>query len=859
MKLSTFTAREVRNRPGRAILTVLSIVIGVAAVVSVSMATTTSRQAFRNMYQMVAGKATLIVTSPGGGYFDENIFDDVRGIDGITAAAPSIQEPANVFFEKKGGGNDNDRPEATKTQMQILGIDVAVDSQVRQFEREQGDPLTADSSGIVVDSNIAKSMNAQIGDAVSIRARGGKREYSLIGTVRPREGGAVASGGVIFLTLPEAQKQFAKKGQINFIHIVTDEHADLNQVEKALTAKLPPELKIDRAGLGSKQAEEAILPTEQGLQLGTAASFVLAVFIILNTFLMNVSERRRQLAILRAIGATRRQVIGLLLREGLLMGFVGTLLGIVLGIGGAYVLTRAMEGLFQTPLPSLIITPAPFILGPCFGMGMALIGTYFPARKAGLLSPLEGMGGTAREDSQPLHWIATALGGVVTISGGLILTGCILGYLPVTVSVMSAVALMIGMVLLVPAVLGPLSHAVYFVLRPILRTEGRLAHGQLLRRRTRTALTVGVLFIALAMGMGLGTAIVDNTQDVRHWYERTLSCDMIVRATMPSATGEADRMPLQFGEEIQKVQGVRAIEPATYLSKTKLNYEKGGKVESTSFTIISRSFSLSDHANLNLVDGDQTTVLEQMKAGQVVMSTVLAQRTGLKTGDHITLDANTKSGKQDFRIAALVNEYIASGMVVYMHDQTAKRYFNFDGVSAFLIDADHAQMATVVATLRKLCEQKDFILQTYDEITAKIDGMVSGVVGGQWLILVLSFVVAAIGMVNTLTMNVLEQTRELGLLRIVAMTRRQVRKLIFAQATMMGVLGLLPGLVVGLAVAYLMNLSMMPVLGHPVQLQWHPVMNFGCFAMGMVIVLIAAMFPAERAARIDIATALQYE
>ncbi|HZZ72404.1 MAG TPA: FtsX-like permease family protein, partial [Pirellulales bacterium] len=616
MRLSTFTAREIRNRPGRAILTLLSIVIGVAAVVSVSMAVTTSRQAFHNMYQMVAGKATLIISSAGGGYFDEDVVEKVQGVPGITAAVPSIQSAGNVYFEKKEAGDkeadkkakaDDDHDAPVKTQMQILGIDLKLDKKVRDFDLASGKYFSDDDEGVLLDSNIAQSMKAQLGDPITILAsvRGRRREYPLLGTVRPHEGGAVASGGVVFLSLPESQKLFGAKGKINFIHVVTAEHADLDQVEKALLAKLPADLKIDRAGLGSKQAEEAILPTEQGLQLGTALSFVLAVFIILNTFLMNVSERRRQLAILRAIGATRRQIIGLLLREGLIMGVLGTIFGIALGFVGAYFLTRAMEGLFQSKIPALIITPVPFVLGPLFGMGMSMIGTYFPARRAGLLSPLEGMGGTAKEDSQPVHWLTTLIGAVITLLGVLLLASCIFGLLPVTMAVTSSVALMIGMVLLVPSVLGPLSKAVYYLLKPILRIEGRLAHAQLLRRRTRTALTVGVLFIALAMGLGLGNTIVDNTRDIESWYKRTLSCDLVVRATMPSATGDAERMPQEFGAELLKIPGVLKIDPATYLSKVKLNYEKGGKTETTSFTIISREFNLSDQANLNLVNGDQ--------------------------------------------------------------------------------------------------------------------------------------------------------------------------------------------------------------------------------------------------------------
>jgi putative ABC transport system permease protein len=141
----------------------------------------------------------------------------------------------------------------------------------------------------------------------------------------------------------------------------------------------------------------------------------------------------------------------------------------------------------------------------------------------------------------------------------------------------------------------------------------------------------------------------------------------------------------------------------------------------------------------------------------------------------------------------------------------------------------------------------------------KIDGMMSGVVGALWGMVALLLLVAAFGVANTLTMNVLEQTRELGLLRIIAMTRDQVRKTIFAQALMIGLLALIPGIAAGYGIAYLINLATLAVIGHPVRLGFHPWLLFGAFAIGMVVVAAAAWFPAERAARLQLSEALHYD
>jgi putative ABC transport system permease protein len=151
------------------------------------------------------------------------------------------------------------------------------------------------------------------------------------------------------------------------------------------------------------------------------------------------------------------------------------------------------------------------------------------------------------------------------------------------------------------------------------------------------------------------------------------------------------------------------------------------------------------------------------------------------------------------------------------------------------------------------------LLQSYAELIETIDSMMASIVGSLRGLLGLAFVVAGFGLVDTLSMDVLEQTRELGMLRVVAMTRSQVRRVIFAQAAMMGMIGLIPGAASGVCIAYLTNLSLMPVLGHPVVFHLYPGMPIGILGAASVIILLAAWIPAERAARLEPAKAMRFE
>jgi putative ABC transport system permease protein len=241
----------------------------------------------------------------------------------------------------------------------------------------------------------------------------------------------------------------------------------------------------------------------------------------------------------------------------------------------------------------------------------------------------------------------------------------------------------------------------------------------------------------------------------------------------------------------------------------------------------------------------------------VVIGTVLAQRTGLKQGDQITLE--TLQGPKKVRIAGLTNEYLVGGLAIYMERNVAKRLLGVEGVDAYIIHADPKALRDVQTRLEALTKKYGVLLHSFVDLRSLIDGMVTGIDGCLWGILVLGFLVASFGVVNTLTMNVLEQTRELGLLRIVAMTRWQVRKTILGQAAIIAAIGVVPGVLSGVGVAYLISLGTTAATGHTVAFTFRPLLMVTCLVGALAVVLLSALVPTERAARIELAKALQYE
>jgi putative ABC transport system permease protein len=242
---------------------------------------------------------------------------------------------------------------------------------------------------------------------------------------------------------------------------------------------------------------------------------------------------------------------------------------------------------------------------------------------------------------------------------------------------------------------------------------------------------------------------------------------------------------------------------------------------------------------------------------QVVLGSVLALRRDLQVGDSLSLQ--TINGSVALPIAAIANDYLGGGLTVYMDRQLAHDLLGVDGMDGLIVKAKAGQNKAVEASLQTFCQESGLILQSYADLVKLIDGMVKSVVASLWMLLALGCVIAAMGLVNTLTMNILEQTREIGMLRVVAMTRSQVRRMICTQALMLGFLGILPGVVAGVFVQYAIGVASFVVLGHDVVFILRPGLFLGAAVVGMMLVFAASWIPAERAARLKLAAALQYE
>jgi putative ABC transport system permease protein len=931
-----FSRRQMLSRPARALLTLFSIILGVAAISAVEMLSVSIRGASQNLFNTVAGQADLVVQAAADAPLNESLIQKIESVPGVKAAVPVIY--GNVTILTHPGPNN------VKTRGMVMGIDPQRDKQLRDQQlatgRLLGDPKpeptakpktdaeSADEESesdeaedlpeVVLEENFAVARDVKVGDFIKIIPS--LRKFRVIGLIRATSYARATAGGMAYLDLATAQELFmGGKKRVSAIQILSPK-GQVDEIAKRINAQLPPGITAAPPAGRTAVLSQTMQPTETGLSVAVVFVTLLAAFMVFNTFMMNVSERRRQMAIIRAIGGTRRQLFNTLIAESLLLGVVGTAVGIFFGYWGTRFATFVLGHNLEVDFPMAELTP--WVIGEAcsFGIGIAELGALYPAWRASRLTPLEAMSALPPAEDERNQIGPITAGIFMVAGGGVLLFFTMNNYIPVNYGIYAALIILIGMVVLAETLLvNIVAELVSWMIRPLFGACAGLARRQIERNQTRSALTSGVLFIAAATGVGLSYVILDTVANVRDWYKRTIIGDFYVRVALPDfSSGESPETPEEFNQKLdnldprlllhrkedlhEKIDAATAkgdndevarlnkqdMELDQQLADTPVvSIDRGRmvktKINGTDTMVGAREYPTQDHAGFDIVEGESVSDIykammadkarreARRRAGKeedpaddanippVVVSTVVARKGNIKAGQIVELD--TPKGPRRVHVMGINNEYLVGGLLVWMQRTAAEDLLGISGYDGYIVMAkpgvENRQL--LHSELKQMTSEYGLLLQSFAEIHSTIEGIIRSTDFMLWGLVVVEFVVAAFGVVNTLAMSVLEQTRELGMLRIIAMTREQVRRTIEAQALVIGLMGIVPGVGVGLLIAFLMNKATYASISHPVEFGFHPGIVLGILFGSLALVIIAAMVPAFRASRIDVLKALQYE
>lgn len=827
----------------RFILTSFAVVIGVGFVVGTIVLTDSVRSQFNQLFVDINKGIDLQVR--GVNQFDQGAFGQTPPIP--DSILPAVAEVPGV---KAAGGN------AGGIKALVIGTDG------KPVEPVGGPPLsvtwTPDSpnSSIIVleggspssnqevglDVDTAEKAGKSVGDPVTIITPLGPIDYTVSGIFKFGESNSLSGATLAAFTLPEAQRINNLEGKLQSIDVSVDDGSSIEEVQQSITDILPAGAEVVSASTVVSDSQSGLSPiidTFGNVLLGFAGvTLFVSAFLISNTFTIVVGQRVKELALLRAIGASPWQIAGSVLGEALIVGILASILGFGIGILIALALNAILTSVgFGSGGTSLVISPSAFVAAFLVGIVVTMLSAISPAWKSTTVPPIAAMRDGFTFKGLSMH--TRLIGGITMVAlGGAAIGWALFGNpdtLPLLMGMIGgALLVFLGVALLSPAVAAPVAHLLGVLYRPF-KTSGHLAEENAARNPRRTASTASALMIGLAL---VTTVLVVGTslkETFRSTINRTITADWYVVPKSFVGFDPAVTTALQDLPELAAVAAVRQ-----------------GQVQVDGST---KQVSAVDFGELTQVfDLGLSSGTVDSETRGVILNKDPAADLGLQVGSPVTMVFND-TGPQTLTVVGIADESSFLGnWIVDMRTFSANTTVQLDQTVA-ATTADGVSEADARAAIEPVLEPyPDVRLQDRAAFTEAQLGQIDSLLNVVNVFLLLAIIIAVIGITNTLALSVFERTRELGLLRAVGMTRHQLRRMVRLEAVIVAVFGALLGVAVGLLFGFAVSTALPDNFVEGITVPIGTLVFL--VVVAAVVGVLAAIFPARRASRLDILDAI---
>jgi putative ABC transport system permease protein len=848
--------RSLWARPARSILTLVGIALGVG-VLFAALATNDGidRSVDRTVRDLV-GRADLRIAAFAETGLSDATVATIQDTPGVAVAAARIEH--RTFIATPIGTGTAIRPPVT-----VLAVDPTEDQAIHDIAGS-ADLATAapgtNTARALVSATLAAEDGLAIGSTLTLQGVADPAASTVTVTgILPGDGPLIGTfGRTVVVSLAEARIAFGPIG-VSEVDVAIGPGATLDGVVAALQGRLttepyvlsrPADIATSlRASTADFQATTALV--------GAVALFV-GAFLIFNTLSMTIAERIREVALLRAAGATRRQIEALVLVQALVLGVIGSILGIIVGIGLAYLMVGYVQGIATVPLDGLSVPASGIALALGVGIAVTVAAALDPAIRAARVSPIEALRarpvGAASRGGARLRGLVLVFA-VVAVAGVAVWPQTGGSAAPIRTLVVYGILLLATIVS--PFVLGPLGRLAGIPFGLVLRTEERLARGAVLRDRSRTALTVGALLVGVAMIVALGGVAQNARSAASAWISQVVPGDEIVTSIVPAAIDDSGP-----SSALAAVNGVARVTPIATFS---VAYQ-GVRLDAAAMT----GANLLADGRLDFSTGDRTAALTGLDGGgTVILPRSQADRLGLRVGDtmHFTTAARSSGGATtagvsgaDLRVSGIVERSLPgqNGETILVGWSDATSLFSVLGADSFAVRFAPDAPATARADLETAARQLALEPNSLDAVRGAIGDALDRVFGLFDALAAIAILVAGLGIVNTLSMTVLERVREIGILRATGMTRRQVWRMVVVEAGVLGIVGSVMGCLAGLvAGAALIVLAGGAAGATTFDVPWA---TLGlALVFGVAVAMLAAYYPARLASGLSIVRAVQAE
>jgi putative ABC transport system permease protein len=854
-------ARNFTARRWRALSTALAVFFGVAMVAGTLMLTDSVNRSFdaifaeTNAGNDVTVRPHVAVEGEFGESFarpmDESLLGEVRGVDGVEKAAGAIGDQTITILDEEGDRIGQAAGGAPHIAVSVLPepfnpLDFIAGSAPTRPDQVAIDSITADNEGY------------EVGQTIRIAGAAGARDYTLSGIAEFGGGTPLGGASLAEFTLPEAQRLTGKVGELDEIDVQAASGVEPTELATRLAAALPDNVDVRT---GEQTADKDADDIQEGfgflttalLVFGAIAVFV-GAFLIFNTFSITVAQRQREFAMLRTLGASGRQVLASVLGEAALVGLLASALGIAGGFGFVVLIEALFKGIgFELPTSGLELKANTILIAFAVGLGATLVSAFVPALRATRVAPLEALretlGGTA-EDAEARSRLRTIIAVVLIalalalLFAGLFVTDEIGTTLPILGG--GLLALFIGLAMLGDRFVPPLASALGWPIERLRGVTGMLARENAQRQPGRTATTAAALMIGVALVVFVGVFAASIRASVNDTLDRQFAGDLAI----VNADGFSP-IPSKIATDVARVDGVGVVSAVTWLPA---RIEPGG--DEPLITGIEPK-TIGDVANLDWADGSDAT-LTGLADDQAILDEDWADKRGFEVGDTIQVE-----GPSGDRIELTVegitrdSKFIVENVALTratMRDRLGAR----DDTTVFLNYARGADPETTRAAVDALLDERFPMAEANSQEEFKQDqaDQINQLVALIDVLLGLSVLVSMFGVVNTLSLTIFERTRELGMLRAIGTSRRQVRRMIRYESIVTALLGAVTGAAVGLALAIA---AVTALESEGLELSIPASLPVIVLVAAILIGIVAAIAPARRASRINVLEALAYE
>ena len=830
-------------------LTVAGIVLGVAVYVAMNTVNTSVQGAFSDTVEQIAGATQLQVTSGEFG-FEEEVLERVQAVPEVGVAVPIIE--ATVDSNIPGEGT-----------LLILGVDMTGDSSLRDYSLESADdaliedPLVflAQPDSLMVSREFAARNDLQVNGKIPLRTAQGDKSFTIRGVMRSSGMNKAFGGSLAIMDIYAAQLVFGRGRRFDRIDIRARDGVSVEECRKAIQAALGPGFEVGPPSSRTEHFAALMQSYTTATQVSSLFALVVGMFIIYNSFAIAVIHRRSEIGILRALGATQKQVRRVFLIESALAGLAGSVLGAGAGIAGARALANSMSEITQAIVGvpqktnELVINPWLLLVAILMGIATSVVAAWIPARNASAVDPVQALqkgkyqvlsAGENRRRRMAAAILATL--SVITLIFASWKPAFYTGYL-----------FMIGAgLLLTPALTLLLARTIRPVLQRILPVEGTLAADSLIQAPRRTSATVAALMLSLAMAMGFGGVTYSMWTAIDDWMTAALNPDFFLSSTA-NLVARSSTFPSEIGPMIEAVPGVRSVQ---LVRNARIMYRK------IPVMVVSvESEKLKATVQRKPMEGNEDEMYRLAKAGKgTIISDAFQSNHNLKLGDLVELPS--PNGVLTLPVVGIIRDYsdmqgsLFIDRTVYVENwkdstvNVARVYVN----KGENLDEVKRRIQTALAG------QQHLVILSNAEIREYVFSLVERWFSMSRVQIVVAVLVGVLGIINTLTVSITDRRRELGVLQAVGGLRMQVRRTVWLEAMSIGAIGVILGIAMGVVnVYYTLGMVRRDLGGLDLDYMFPTSMALALVPTILIAAFIAALGPAEAAVRGSLVEALEYE